>query len=449
MRTLQRLSSSLLLALLIVLPAGRSALAAIPAVHSPLPWIEDDFPKAVALAKARGLPIFVETWAPWCHTCRSMRAYVFTNETLARHAGDFVWLGIDTENPRNAEFCRRFPTPGIPTIFVIDPAGRTARVRWLGSMTVAQLHAFLDDVHDGRNTPQPLLARVARADSLYGASEYALAADAYAATLAAAPAGWRGAARLIESQMFALSQTGAYERAVALARASVPGLGRSSSALSVAAGGLDAAVALPESLPSRAAAVTEFAGTVHALVTDTSFAAAADDRSGAYISLLEARHDADDAAGARAVALEWSAFLDGEAARARTPEERAVFDPHRLSAYIELEEPQRAVAMLQASERDLPGDYNPPQRLATAYKAMKRWDEALACSDRAMALAYGPRKLLVYTTRADIYVGRGDAAGARRTMEEAIAFARSLPAEQRPPARLAGLQRKLDGLPTP
>ena len=49
--------------------------------------------------------------------------------------------------------------------------------------------------------------------------------------------------------------------------------------------------------------------------------------------------------------------------------------------------------MLQASERDLPDDYNPPARLATAYKAMRRWDEALAASDRALAKAYGPRKL--------------------------------------------------------
>ncbi len=378
-----------------------------------------------------------------------MRAYVFTDTSLARHAGQFVWLAIDQEKPVNSAFRKRFPTPGLPTYFVIDAERGTVRVRWLGGLTVNQLHALLDDAHDGRGTPPALLARVATADSLYGAGDYGRAADAYDAVLAAAPAGWRGATRLVESEMFALTQTGAATRAVGLARARLASLGRSPSALAVAAGGLDNAVAMPESLPDRAAAVAQFDSATRALVADTSFAAAAVDRSGAYISLLEARHDAKDDAGAHAVALAWSAFLDGQAARARMPEERAVFDSHRLTAYLELGQPERAVPMLQASERDLPGDYNPPQRLATAYKAMSRWDDALAASDRAMALAYGPRKLLVYTTRADIYAGKGDADLARRTMEEAIAFARALPEEQRSPARLASLQKKLDGLATP
>jgi hypothetical protein len=30
-----------------------------------LPFIEDDYAKAVARAKAKNVPIFVETWAPW------------------------------------------------------------------------------------------------------------------------------------------------------------------------------------------------------------------------------------------------------------------------------------------------------------------------------------------------------------------------------------------------
>lgn len=30
-----------------------------------LPWIEDDYTRAVAEAKARKVPIFVESWAPW------------------------------------------------------------------------------------------------------------------------------------------------------------------------------------------------------------------------------------------------------------------------------------------------------------------------------------------------------------------------------------------------
>jgi hypothetical protein len=36
-----------------------------PAMAKVLPWIEDDYPGAVTRAKARKLPIFVESWAPW------------------------------------------------------------------------------------------------------------------------------------------------------------------------------------------------------------------------------------------------------------------------------------------------------------------------------------------------------------------------------------------------
>ena len=30
-----------------------------------LPFIQDDYPKALAEARARKLPLFVENWAPW------------------------------------------------------------------------------------------------------------------------------------------------------------------------------------------------------------------------------------------------------------------------------------------------------------------------------------------------------------------------------------------------
>lgn len=35
------------------------------AAESPLPFIEDDYPRALAQARQRGVPIFVDTWATW------------------------------------------------------------------------------------------------------------------------------------------------------------------------------------------------------------------------------------------------------------------------------------------------------------------------------------------------------------------------------------------------
>ena len=38
---------------------------ALPAFAAGLPWIQDNYSKALAEAKQRKLPIFVEVWAPW------------------------------------------------------------------------------------------------------------------------------------------------------------------------------------------------------------------------------------------------------------------------------------------------------------------------------------------------------------------------------------------------
>ena len=47
-------------------PAARpAARAKVAAWHPVVPFIEDDFGRALALAKARKLPVFIEGWAPW------------------------------------------------------------------------------------------------------------------------------------------------------------------------------------------------------------------------------------------------------------------------------------------------------------------------------------------------------------------------------------------------
>jgi thioredoxin-like negative regulator of GroEL len=449
MMTLRSLALVALLAAANSVAPPAAAAASTPATKSGqvLPWIVNNYEDAVSLARARKVPLFVEAWAPWCHTCRSMRAFVFTDPSLARQAKRFVWLEIDTEDPRNSAFRKRYPIEAIPSFYVVDPEEQVAKVRWIGGLTITQLHALLDDAHSGTYTPRALLDRVAYADSVFGSGDNSGAAEAYSAVLASAKSDWKGYPRATESLMFALLQTGQHQRGIDVARSALPRLGRSPSALSVAASGLNCSYSLADTLPGRAAAIAEFEAATRSLVTDTTFHAAADDRSGAWIELLSARQALEDSAGARRVAGEWSAFLDEAAASAGSVDQRMVFDSHRLSAYIELGQPERAIPMLQQSEKDRPDDYNPPARMATAFLAMKRYDDALAASDRAMLKAYGPRKLLIYSVRSDIFKGKGDVAAARRTLEGGIAYLEALPEEQRTEARYATLRRKLAALP--
>jgi tetratricopeptide (TPR) repeat protein len=378
-----------------------------------------------------------------------MRAYVFTDRSLTRHAGRFVWLEIDTEKKQNAALKKRLGVPALPTYFVMDPVSERVALRWVGGFTVAQLERIFEGglaaVGDQADRSGAGVA-LGRADRAYGEGQDSVAVLAYREALAQAPSGWPPYPRVVESLLFALDRTGDYAAEAALAREAYPRLKGTPSGANVAGSGLGAALSLPDSAPGRAALVAEFETGVREVLADTALGIAADDRSGLYLALLGARQDAKDEEGAKRVAMEWSAFLDGAAARAKTPEQRTVFDSHRLSAYRELGQVELAIPMLEAAERDLPGDYNPPARLATAYLWMKRWDEALAPSDRALAKVYGPRKLGVYSTRADIFSGKGDLEAARRTLEEAVAYADALPPGQRSESAIAGLRRKLEAL---
>jgi len=82
--------------------------------------------------------------------------------------------------------------------------------------------------------------------------------------------------------------------------------------------------------------------------------------------------------------------------------------------------------MLEESARDFPSDYNPPARMGRALLALGRPDDAIASLDRAIGLAYGPRKLTLWSLEADAYIARGDRSGARRTLETALAFANGI-----------------------
>jgi tetratricopeptide (TPR) repeat protein len=155
------------------------------------------------------------------------------------------------------------------------------------------------------------------------------------------------------------------------------------------------------------------------------------------------RSQAEDAEGAKKTAAEWLAYLDAEAAKAPNPRARAVFDSHRLAAALEAGVPERAIAFLTESEKSLPDDYNPPARLAAAYKAAEKLPEALAAADRALKLAYGPRKLRVYSTKVDVLEKAGKIDEAKATMEEAIRYAESLPKAQVNERTIASLKTRL------
>jgi len=337
-----------------------------------------------------------------------MRATVLNDKALAKQAGRFVWLSIDTEDSKNAAFLEQYPWEAVPTFDVIDPKIEKIAYSWIGAVDLAGL-----------------LARFDEAESAFRRTD---------AVAAAAPS-------TADAEVLALALAGKNEECALKALELLPGLPPGSVKASVAATGLDCALSSPEKTKWRGTALVILEVTTHeALAYDGLLD---DDRAGLYASFVDARDRQHDDAGAKARAAEWVTWLNAQAMSAPSVEARAALDGFRVSAALRAGTPELVLSAIEASERDLPNDYNPPARLATVLRELGRYDEALAASDRALAKVYGPRTIRLWEDRATIFEKKGDPENVKSALRRAIDFAATLPASERTKRTIARLEKRL------
>jgi tetratricopeptide (TPR) repeat protein len=406
-------------------PVAASKDAASATTSSKIVFIEDDYPRALKEAKATGKPIFADTWAIWCHSCTSMKQYVLPAPEMQPLANTFVWLSIDSEKAENADFLERFPSTSIPTLWVIDPANERAVLKWVGAATAPELVTLLDDASRARShgTSGEAAAAALRGDQASAAGKHDEAVVAYREALAKGALDWARRPRVIEALSARLHDIGSYAECVELAVTEIPRLPVGTPLANVTMRALSAAAELPAGAPAMKH-VPWLIREGTRIVEDKSEGMLVDDRSGLYKALVAALGDRQ--AEAKRLARSWVKMLEGAAAKADSRERRAVWDPHRLEAYIALGEVENAVPMLEQSERDFPDDYNPPFRLARAYFELHRYEPALMEVRRALDRAHGPRKLRIFMLKADILEAQKDRAGARQAIGEAMEFANRL-----------------------
>lgn len=406
---------------LFALACGKPAVKPAPVAEARKPpelvIIEDDYPTALATARREHRPLFVDVWAPWCHTCLSFRAYVLRDPSLSRLAPKYVWAAINSEKPNNAAFVAKYPIESWPTLMVIDPVTEKPLLKWLGAANVEELTMLLDDVAGSQSAPNVSAAWI-EGNRAAAESRTEEAILAYRNALDAKPDRARRA-RIVDALIAQVSKLDK-QACAKLAREELPHLVPGTSRANVALTGFECA------RTTEPADREALANVLTTIVIDPADPILPDDRSALYEVLIEYRKSLGDAKGAKTLARTWATYVDGEAAKATTPSARVVFDAHRMTAYLELGEPGPALLLLEQSEKDFPSDYNPPARLARVHLAMGHLPEARAAIGRALDRAYGPRTLRLLALKADIAHAAGDAVTERQALDAAITLGSSL-----------------------
>jgi len=384
-------------------PAASATPAIVP---RGLAWIEDDYARAREEAQKNKKLVFADAWAPWCHSCVSMRSFVLHDPSLAPLADHYVFASIDTERESNAAFGAKFTQRVWPTLYVIDPVTEKVLLRWEGTLGADELKTVLGDVKRLAGATDDL-ARL-------------MSPDASPRDLEAYVRAHPGPSVMRDHLLDRLVTHVCSQRATMASCATtalewLPSMTEGTlkwAVLTNALGGLEVASAKERELVVLEA--EKVLGTPSRRVTG-------DDVSGVFEALADHYHVTKALEKKRSLAARWATFLEGEAKVAPNDEARAVFDAHRLLAYLALGEPARAIPMLEASAKAMPNDYNPRARLARVYLELQKTDDALREIAMAKKLGYGPRLLRIASLAADIREKAGDPEGAKRELEEMLA----------------------------
>jgi tetratricopeptide (TPR) repeat protein len=423
-------------------------LAATAAHPEGLPFVEDDYPAAVARARSEHKPIVSDTWATWCHTCLSMKRYVFPDPGLRPVKDAVIWLSIDSENPKNKDFLDKFPLDAWPTFLVIDPDDESVVGRWVGSATANEFRSFVQQGADAlrrKGNATPAEAEMRKGYEARSRRDFAGAAVAYEKALELTPQGDPARPERLVLLASALSRQ-KNERAAF--KCAVLGVmeNEATGNSAIAADFASLVAGCADLLPKDEAVVAQVRYSsmkrLEELLRDPHAPLSVDDRSDAMASLAEMYDDVGRHKDAVAIARKRVALLEGAAKKAPDHTMASTFDAHRVDAYLYLGEPKKAEALLSERERQMPGDYNPPARLARVYFEEKKLPEAEKAVDRALGkMTRGQRQISVLGLKAKILAARGKPTG--DVIREQLAIFRELPQTQQNPDTERSLTKAL------
>ena len=405
-----------------------------------IPWISDDYAAALERAKAEKKPIFIDMWAPWCHTCLAMKQEVLVDPSMEPFLDRFVWLEIDTDRPVNAKLLTRLHIDVWPTFYILSPEKEAVQARHLGAASIAQLRELLIQGEAGhqdamaRSGTLPAgspMAFVRAGDRAAAAGQLTAAARSYGEALTAAPPDWPRTADVLVKRIAALGRSGDMGGCADLAMREV---GRAAQGMtaSVTDFSFYADSCADDLDETRARVLRErLSAAVRGVLESPKSALSLDDQSDAWLRLRELAEKLGDEKGARAMAVRQRELLDRAVAQAKTALGRMTYVWPRSEVYVYLGEGQKLVPELEQLAVDLPKEYDPPYRLAWVSLRIGALDQALGAATRAAEMAYGPRKGRALAMVAEVHKARGDQKAERAARKAVVDYYASLPAGHR------------------
>jgi thioredoxin-like negative regulator of GroEL len=420
--------------------------------RGPIAWIEDDYASALACARARKVPLVLDLWAPWCHTCLSMQTTVFTDPAFAQDAPGFVFASLDTDREVNAEPVGKFAPSAWPTFYVIDNDEQVL-ARFVGAATVAQFREFLaSGARAAAGGGAVADARMLGGERALAKKDFATADEEFTAALAAMPDTWARREELLLDLVMVKSKRGDTRACIELADKYLETAGSSALAtnfISYAVGCAEQAAHEPEARDRANAIRARAIARWQAILADAKAPLSVDDRAEALGYLRDALDAAGDHDRAVQVAEQLRALVDDAMAKASAPLAKMTYIWPRAEVYAYLGRPLDLVPDFTALAKQLPGEYDPPARLGWLYLRAGKLAEAATWTEQALGLVYGPRKGRLLAQRAEIAKAAGDKAAERRYREQAVKLWESLPPGQQSPENLDKAKQALAALDAP
>jgi thiol-disulfide isomerase/thioredoxin len=333
-------------------PPHAAPLRAAESPADPLRFIENDLPAARALAIRQRKLLLVDAWAPWCHTCLSMRAFVFPDPSLRPLARHVVFAAIDTDQPSSADFLDSYPVHACPSLFILHPASGDVLACWPGSCSAQELKTLVDDAVRVADATAPVgvpLRDLTDARGALAARDLERAQHGFARLLARMNPSWSRWTEALTGAIETLRAAGSFPACADFGAAHLREVSGASRPGDFAAMTLDCAARLPPG-QQRSAVEKAAIAMLRDLVNAPAPHASVDDRPDLLGILADDLESSGDHAAALQMHEQRIAMLEQAAAEASTPRAASTFDYLLARSYVAIGRGQDAVRLLAAHE---------------------------------------------------------------------------------------------------